>query len=113
MLDIDFFYEPEWFELGEALYLPDFKVFMPNGNVRWIEAKGPIYKLAKTKARLLCKHTQQLVQIWAGSWGNQTIHNFEWRTGKVRISKSEYLDGGFEYWARRELRSAYEQAKEV
>lgn len=114
LLSIDFLYEPELFRFGNQSYLPDFKIFIPDEKVRWIEVKGPMYSEARIKAILLAQKTQGLVQIWAGSWGDQTIYNFEYVSNRVRISKpSRILDETFRYWNRKELRGAYEAAYEV
>lgn len=76
-LEIDFLYEPQVFALGNVYYLPDFKLFMPDNTIRWIEAKGPsIYKEAALKCYRLAQETGEVAQLFCGSWGRQTIHSF-------------------------------------
>ena len=114
LLGIDFLYEPERFYFNSKTYLPDFKLWLPPGDtVRWVEVKGPMYSKARINAMLLCERVKTLVQIWQGGWGEQTIYNFEWTGERVRVGNSKYLDDGFNHWTRRQLREAYEQAREV
>lgn len=74
-LGLNFEYEPKYFEIEKDFwYVPDF--YLEDLRL-WIEIKGPdIYEEARKKAQGLCQMTNQVVEIWCGSLGVNTIYRF-------------------------------------
>ncbi len=74
-LRLNFEYEPRYFEIEKDFwYVPDF--YLKDLRL-WIEIKGPdIYKEAQIKAEGLCRMTNQVVEVWCGSLGFNTIYKF-------------------------------------
>ncbi len=74
-LGLNFEYEPKYFEIEKGFwYVPDF--YLKDLRL-WIEIKGPdIYEEARIKAEGLCQMTNQIVEVWCGSLGFNTIYRF-------------------------------------
>lgn len=60
-------YEPETFEFpvkrGNRSYLPDFKVFFPDGHYEWHEVKGYMDASSKTKLKRMAKYYPEEIVV--------------------------------------------------
>lgn len=101
LINLNWFYEYKKFDFGyiqsigqHIVYTPDF--YLPELR-RWIETKGPEpYELAVVKCALLAKRTKELVQMWSGSFGRQTIYSYRYtKDNKLKCWKADYLDRDF------------------
>jgi len=74
-IGLEWQYEPEGFDLGEAgLYLPDF--YFPKLNI-WIEIKGEFSESGEAKAQALADATGKQVYIAAGAVGVASWFKYE------------------------------------
>ncbi len=106
-LGLNFEYEPKYFEIEKDFwYVPDFYL---RDLEMWIEIKGPdMYEEAQIKAEGLCQMTSQLVEVWCGNLGFNTVYRFSPDFG---VSSSKIINKRFtDIFSRRRLNVALWQA---
>ncbi len=106
-LGLNFEYEPKYFEIEKDFwYVPDFYL---RDLEMWIEIKGPdMYEEAQIKAEGLCRMTDQLVEVWCGNLGFNTIYTFSPDYG---ISPGKIINKRFtDIFSRRRLNRALKVA---